>query len=89
MIDPIAADYGCAGNSTSLPAVAGYPHITVPGGFVAGLPIGVSFFGRAFSEGALIRTAYAFEQATHHQRPPRFLRTADLSKPIVAGGSGP
>lgn len=89
LIDPIAADYGCAGNSTSLPAVAGYPHITVPGGFVAGLPIGVSFFGRAFSEGALIRTAYAFEQATHHQRPPRFLRTADLSKPIVAGGSGP
>ena len=65
----------------ALPAVAGYPHITLPGGFAFGLPVGVSFFGRAFSEAKLIRFAYAFEQATKHRRPPRFLPTADLGRP--------
>jgi len=52
--------------------VAGYPHISVPAGDVDGLPVGISFFGRAWSEAALIRLAYAFEQATHHRRVPRF-----------------
>ena len=61
-------------SSTSAPStvtsVAGYPHITVPAGFFRGLPVGISFFGRAWSEPTLLRLAYAFEQATLARRPP-------------------
>ena len=60
------------GGSSGGAAVSGYPNITVPAGFVHGLPVGISFFGRAWSEGKLIRLAYAFEQATHVRRAPRF-----------------
>ncbi len=67
------------GSSSAYAAAAGYPNITVPAGQVFGLPVGVSFFGRAWSEPTLIRIAYAFEQATRHRRPPRYLPTADLS----------
>ena len=52
--------------------------ITVPAGFVAGLPVGISFFGRAWSEPALIGYAYAFEQAHTVRRAPRFAATADI-----------
>ncbi|MCL4524859.1 MAG: amidase [Acidobacteria bacterium] len=65
---------GCSGP----PAVAGYPHITVPAGFVRGLPVGISFFGRAWSESVLIRLAYAYEQATHFRQAPKFRSTAEL-----------
>jgi amidase len=65
---------------SSLAAVAGYPHITVPAGFVRGLPVGISFIGRAWSEAKLVALAYAYEQATKHRRPPTFAPTADVSR---------
>ena len=81
LTDYINGDQYTGGGCSSPAAVAGYPHITVPAGFVRGLPVGLSFFGPAFAEPTLIQLAYAFEQATHHRQPPRYLPTADLTTP--------
>jgi amidase len=78
LIDLVNGDYGFGG-CTTFPAVAGYPHITVPAGFAYGLPVGLSFFGRAWSEGTLLKLAYAYEQGTKHRQPPKFLATSDLT----------
>jgi amidase len=75
--DLVNGDHFLGGSSTA-PAVAGYPHVTVPAGYVFGLPIGVSFVGKAWSEPTLLKLAYAFEQATKHRRPPTFAAAADL-----------
>ncbi|MFL5610774.1 MAG: amidase [Gemmatimonadaceae bacterium] len=72
--DLVNGDHFTGGYSTAS-AVAGYPHITVPAGYVRGLPVGLSIFGRAYSEPTLIKLAYAYEQATKHRRPPQFLPT--------------
>jgi len=78
LIDLVNGDGGTASapGPSTVAAVAGYPHITVPMGFVGELPVGLSFFGRAWSEPTLIRLAYAYEQATRHRRPPRLAASA-------------
>jgi amidase len=63
------------GGSSNAAAVAGYPDITVPAGFIFGLPVGISFFGRAWSEPTLFKIAYGFEQVTKTRKAPRFLPT--------------
>ena len=81
LIDLVNGDSGGGGASPStVTSVAGYPNITVPDGSIRGLPVGMSFFGRAWSEATLIKLAYAYEQATKHRKPPTFVATADLSR---------
>jgi amidase len=78
-IDLVNGDHYTGTGSSTFAAVAGYPHVTVPAGQVFGLPVGLSFFGRAWSEPRLIGFAYAFEQATRHRRAPGFAAGAALA----------
>src|SRR5262245_60937897 len=82
LIDLVNGDSGTATAPapSTVTSVAGYPHITVPAGFYKGLPVGVSFFGRAWSEATLIRLAYAYEQATKHRRSPSFRGSAEIAR---------
>ena len=76
-IDLVNGDHYLGGSSAPA-AVSGYPNITVPAGYVFGLPVGLSIFGRAWSEPKLISIAYAFERATQVRNAPRFLAAAEL-----------
>jgi len=77
LIDLVNGDAD-SGGSSSPAAESGYPSITVPAGYASGLPVGISFFGRAWSEAKLIRIAYSFEQAANARRAPTYLHTAAL-----------
>jgi amidase len=79
LIDPVNGDSFAPPYAGTLPAVAGYPHVTVPAGFSHGLPMGLSFIGRPYTEGKLLGLAFAFEQETHHRRAPAFLPSAPRS----------
>lgn len=83
-IDLVNGDHHVAGGFSTAAAVAGYPHITVPMGYIFGLPVGLSFFGTAWSDGLMLKFAYAFEQATLVRKPPQFLPTVDLSATEVS-----
>jgi amidase len=74
LTDLVNGDHSAGGSSNSA-AVAGYPNINVTAGYISGLPVGISFFGRAWSEPTLIKLAYSFEQATKARQAPRFLPT--------------
>jgi amidase len=75
--DYVLGDHFTGGSSTPA-AVAGYPHVTVPAGYIFGLPVGISFFGASRTEVKLIKCAYAFEQATKARRAPQFLPSVAL-----------
>jgi amidase len=77
MTDLVNGDHWLGGSSSPA-AIAGYPSITLPAGAIFGLPVGLSFFGRAWSEPTLLKIAYAFEQATKFRQPPKFLPTIDF-----------
>lgn len=80
LTDWVTGDH-ISGGCSQPAAIAGYPHITVPAGFVHELPIGISFSGPAWSEPTLLKVAYAFEQATKKRRTPRFLPTVQKPPP--------
>ena len=80
LIDLVNGDSVSGVSSSQPPAVAGYPAVTVPAGFISGLPIGMTLMGPAWSEGVLLKYAYAFEQATKHRRAPTLARTVSLAE---------
>jgi amidase len=76
LIDPVKGDQDTTPSATTPAAVAGYPHVTVPMGQVSGLPVGLSFFGTAWSDARLLALAADYEQRSRLRREPLFLATA-------------
>ncbi len=89
LIDPVLKDQFVGGGAGGPAAIAGYPHLTVPMGQVDGLPVGLSFIGPAWSEASLLAYGYAFEQATHARKPPRYLPTAIVEDKAAWNASRP
>jgi amidase len=85
--DLTGATGGRGGGCSTPSAMAGYPNLTVPLGFLFGLPVGLSLFGAAWSEPTLLRLAYAYEQATRHRRAPGFLTTVEARTPRAAASA--
>ncbi|RYY22721.1 MAG: amidase [Sphingomonadales bacterium] len=83
--DPVAGDQYSGPSASTLPAISGYPHLTVPMGLVSGLPAGLSFIGSAYSDGELLSAGYAYEQATKARVAPDYLPTipADLGARVL------
>ncbi|TMJ12903.1 MAG: amidase [Alphaproteobacteria bacterium] len=84
LIDAVNGDQIAGGGAGNLAAVAGYPHLTVPMGYVKGLPVGLSFIGPKWSDAAILSLGYAYEQASHMRVEPRFYPSIEES-PEVAG----
>lgn len=85
--DLVHGDRSTFRGCSSAAARAGYPHVTVPGGSVFGLPVGVSFFGQAWSEPSLLALAYALEQATQRRRRPEFVPGDSSAGTLTSGQS--
>ena len=75
--DIVVGDHFVGGGASQLPAIAGYPHLTVPMGLVGGLPVGLSFIGEAWSEAKLLGFAYAYEQRANARVAPRYPRSIE------------
>ncbi len=88
LIDPVLRDRFVGGGAGGPAAMAGYPHLTVPMGFVDGLPVGLSFIGPAWSDAAMLAYGYAFEQASHARRPPTMAPSALVVSKAAAPASG-
>lgn len=84
--DPVLGDHFTGPSSSELPAVAGYPHLSVPMGLVSGLPVGLSFIGRAYADGELLRYGYAFEQAGRLRKAPTYRASAPLGDALEPVG---
>jgi amidase len=82
IVDTINGDHS-AGNASTLPAVAGYPHLTVPMGLVRGLPVGISFIGKAWTEATLLGLGAAYEKATHQRHPPTYAPSVETTPTLV------
>jgi amidase len=82
--DVIIGDHYVGGGASSLPAVSGYPHVTVPMGLVHGLPVGLSFIGEAWSEARLLSFAFAYEGRANARVPPTYARSVEDAEPLAA-----